>query len=85
MMQNKVIRIIYHANIFDYACELFHHIQIFNVVDLIELKTCVIMYEAFHHLLHSSQRNRFCKFFVKRHCYNFYVIYVNTRMEQFSI
>ena len=50
------------------ASELFHHLWILNVFDLVEFKACVFMYEAFYHLLSSSLQNIFCMSSGKSHC-----------------
>ncbi len=51
MLQKRVIRLICGATIMDHTNTLFYDLHILKLPDVVELKTAIIMFKAFHNVL----------------------------------
>ena len=50
-LQSKAVRIIFNLRIFDSTTELFHKLGLLKLYEIVEAKTCTVMYKAAHNLL----------------------------------
>ena len=89
LKQKKVIRIICKAKYHDHTNVLFEKLQVPKLFDIVELKTAILMFKAFHNLLPLnlqklfivSSNNRYC---TKQNSY-FKQNYVRTTRKQMCI
>ena len=69
LLQKKVLRTVVKADFLSHTKPIFYDLQTLNIYDIIELKTAVVMFKAYHNLLpHSTQM--YFKLNVNVHKYN---------------
>ena len=85
LKQKKVIRIICKAKYLDHTSELFHKLNVLNVFHIIEQKTAIFMYKAYHLLLPYNLQKYFEKSDCVRKPHCFKQRYVRTTKKQHCV